>query len=347
MAGPVTDFKLITAAAMAAQAGQLSTYERLLEIELNAATLGECYEVIFSRLLKPDPLRLFAPEAGETLMMQGTDQREFFVPFFIEGLKALPPGGKVLDLGCGDGQSLALVLAEREAPLSIVPLDPNQAYLEQYQVRCAAEMPQVTIPYALEGSMEALLGAGQPDERFDAVLTMHSLHFAEDPQGFLDLVLDRLKPGGRWLIVVISQMGGTANALLRDYAEAYGLDPDGRIAARHAALDDLLWLSDPKPDAAALTRELQAKLGRDDFQLDAIEPQPSRIFGHDFGDLISICLITGILQLDEDRARQIRFVSERLRQQPESYDLRVELTGPRARMLSFLQPQTVLQFRRL
>ncbi len=342
----MADWIPITAADLAAQANQWQAQAHLLELELRGLTAAETYELIFARLLKPDPFRLFAPEAGPTLMMLGTDQREHFVPRVARALAPLPAGASLLDLGCGDGQSTALVLADRKAPLSIVPLDPNRAYLERYRTLCATALPQVTIPYSLEGSMNALLVEGKPAESFDAAMILHSFHFAEDPQRLLGLILDRLKPGGLLAMVVVARKGGFANEMLRGYLETYQLDPEGRVAARQEKLDDLLLLSDSAPDAGGLTDKLRAELGRDDFLVEAVEFQPTRIYGHDFADLIVVGLITGLLTADEDRPRQIRYVAERLLREPEAYDLRVDLTGPRARMLSYSQPQAFLAFRR-
>ena len=46
-------------------------------------------------------------------------------------------------------------------------------------------------------------------------------------------------------------------------------------------------------------------------------------------------------------ARQIAYVSERLQESPDVFDLRVHVSGPRARMFSLAQPQLFVAVEKL
>jgi hypothetical protein len=75
----------------------------------------------FARLLKWDPL-------GRVAML-GTDQRDQFVPLVRQLIGARPARPQILDLGCGDGRSFALI-ADALAEGAVVDiLDPNPDYV--------------------------------------------------------------------------------------------------------------------------------------------------------------------------------------------------------------------------
>jgi hypothetical protein len=51
--------------------------------------------------------------------------------------------------------------------------------------------------------------------------------------------------------------------------------------------------------------------------------------------------------IDQNLTRQIAYVSERLQEIPDVFDLRVHVSGPRARMFSVAQPQLFLSVEKL
>ena len=65
--------------------------------------------------------------------MLGTDQRDMLVPKLAETLLVLPPGGYVLDIGSGDGQTTSYALEGRSEPLCLVPQDPVEDSLQAYR----------------------------------------------------------------------------------------------------------------------------------------------------------------------------------------------------------------------
>ena len=51
--------------------------------------------------------------------------------------------------------------------------------------------------------------------------------------------------------------------------------------------------------------------------------------------------------IDQNLTRQIAYVSERLQESPDVFDLRIHVSGPKARMFSLAQPQLFLAVEKL
>lgn len=91
----------------------------------------------------------------------------------------LPPGGTLLDVGCGSGRMLA-ALAGRG--ISGMGIDPYAGNAERCRRLRAEEMDQLP-------------------ERFDLVYTHYTLHHLDAPQQFPEKARSVLRPGGLLLIV--------------------------------------------------------------------------------------------------------------------------------------------------
>jgi len=91
----------------------------------------------------------------------------------------LPPGGRVLDVGCGSGRMLT-ALAERG--ISGMGIDPYSSDTKRCRRLRAEEMDQLT-------------------ERFDLVYTRYTLHHLDAPQRFPEKARSVLRLGGVLLIV--------------------------------------------------------------------------------------------------------------------------------------------------
>ncbi len=91
----------------------------------------------------------------------------------------LPPGGTVLDVGCGSGRMLA-TLAERGVPG--MGIDPYPSNTEHCRRLRAGEITQLA-------------------ERFDLVYTSYALHHFDAPQQFPEKARSVLRAGGVLLIV--------------------------------------------------------------------------------------------------------------------------------------------------
>ena len=342
----------LTKAALGAQAHEFRSFERLLELELDGLALDPQYELLFSRLVKPDPFRLFGVEApGELPFMLGTDQRDYLVPLLARELARLGPEAHVLDVGAGDGLTTASALEGRREPLALLPLDPAEGALERYRDRFDSSLPQIAIPRLLVGGIDGLVSALPGSELaltepLDAVLAIHTLYFSEDLPTFLRFAHDRLVPGGRMVITFAVAGGLFTGRLARDYWQSH---PDPGPATRHdgASIDRLFGLLDESAGPAHCEAALVDHLGDDLFSVVELVRQPTRIFGHDLGDLIAAAFVTGLgSEEPAELRRQIQYVSRRIQEEPETFDLRLMLDGPRARMLSIAQPQTFLVLER-
>ena len=103
--------------------------------------------------------------------------------------------GDVLDIASGDG-----VTAELLAPHahSIVCVDSSERVVEA----AAKRLKPFTNVRVLQGDMHALqLG----DQRFDLVLMLHALTYAEDPAGAIAEAARMLRPGGRLLAATLGR----------------------------------------------------------------------------------------------------------------------------------------------
>jgi len=340
----------ITSSALHAHAGLFRSFERLVELELSGLAVDERYELAFSRLLTPDPFRIFDVDRGSAKpFVLGTDQRDHLVPELAKRLIDLPSGALILDVGAGSGQTMAFALEGRPSPLSIIPVDPARGALELYRDLLADELPHVSVPRMITAGIDDMVSADADSpfavaERLDMVVVIHALYFTADVARFLRFAHDRLAPGGKVVIVVAEAGGRYSGRLTHDYWASH---PESKPSGDHApadAFDRTFGLSvhaDGREACdAALERVLDGRL----FRSVEVLRQPTRLYGNDLGDLIASGFITGLGSDDPQQLReQIRYVSERLRSEPDLFDLRLELNGPRARMLSVAQPQVFIE----
>lgn len=221
------------------------------------------YRNAFARVLKPDPL--------ERVVMLGTDQRDHFVPVLRALIPTVvPTGGRVLDLGGGDGQTFARFAdrVPRGAEVSI--LDPNAGYVHDYLAYLDTQ-PHLTAGAAMVTGFDELDAAEPPppeDGSVDLVLALHMLYFVADPAAGLVRMARFLKAGGALCVVMADETRGYTGRSLRAFlasgGEVPGADPLGSVARRDALLEGTL------PDL------LHAALPDREFELET-HRQPSRL----------------------------------------------------------------------
>jgi SAM-dependent methyltransferase len=106
-----------------------------------------------------------------------------------------PPGGSVLEVGCGPGR-LAVALAERS--LAVTGLDLDPAMIERARSNAGrASLPGELVPRFILGDVASLPFA---DASFDVVVSTLSMHHWDDATAGLAEIGRVLRPGGRALV---------------------------------------------------------------------------------------------------------------------------------------------------
>jgi SAM-dependent methyltransferase len=95
-------------------------------------------------------------------------------------------GLSVLDLGCNEG--FFCIEAVRQGAAAVVGIDANAGFIDSARKRC----PQATF---LNTSWWDI-----PDERFDVVLFLSTMHYEPNPKGLFDKISRHLKPDGRLIL---------------------------------------------------------------------------------------------------------------------------------------------------
>ncbi len=126
-------------------------------------------------------------------------------------MAALPPGGKVLDLGCGPGRSAAKM---QDAGFDVDAWDASPE-----MARVGLDLHGITIRIAQFDALEAT-------EKYDGIFANFSLLHAPKSEmpGNLTRIARALKPGGVFHIGLKSGTGEDRDALGRFYA--YYTDPE-------------------------------------------------------------------------------------------------------------------------
>ncbi len=136
--------------------------------------------------------------AGETWAEFQTQLDRQTEPLGLEAMRALSPqpGERILDIGCGCGQS-TLQLAERVGPDgAVVGIDISQPMLEVARGR-AAPASGGRIAFREIDAQTGELGRGQ----FDAVYSRFGVMFFGDPTAAFVNIRAALKPGARMAFV--------------------------------------------------------------------------------------------------------------------------------------------------
>ena len=145
------------------------------------------------------------------------NQNAAFVPGLAGGVLEwlhAQPGERILDLGCGDGQLTARLVATGAMV---------RGFDASAQMARAARSRGIEVD---EGSAESL---PYPDASFDAVFSNAALHWMRYQDGVLGEVHRVLKPGGRF----VAEMGGAGNIAAIRVAMAAVLDRHGYDGRTH------------------------------------------------------------------------------------------------------------------
>jgi ubiquinone/menaquinone biosynthesis C-methylase UbiE len=179
---------------------------------------------------------------------------------FLEELVArVPNGGRVLDLGCGNGAKIARLAGRFE----LVAVD-----LSEEQLRLAGtQVPEATFVHADFGELEL------PAEAFDAITALYSImHLPrEGHRALFGRIMRWLKPGGLFL-ASLSHVGGddwTGEWLgVEMFFSGFDAETNRRLvreAGLELLMDELVWMREPQGDVAflwVLARKRHGKLKR-------------------------------------------------------------------------------------
>jgi SAM-dependent methyltransferase len=188
----------------------------------------------------------------------------------------------VLEIGSGDGQTTGYALEGRSEPLCLVPQDPTQDSLQAYLDLFRTGHPEIEVPRVIASGIDELIEAQTADpgtlpESFDAVISVHSIYFSSNAPGFLSFALDRLRPGGKLLLVFSEGLGRFIGAMTLGYLDKYGLDPDRKERRSQTALDEIFGLENGTVSRLDCEASLQKALARNDLRVLEVLNQPARI----------------------------------------------------------------------
>lgn len=298
------------------------------------------YHNAFARVLKPDPL-------GRVLML-GTDQRDLFVPLLRQTVaEQVPAGGRIFDIGAGDGQTFGYIADAVPAGTAVSIAEPNPSYLAAYQAflkRHPHLRGDIAVPAGLDDlDKDATGGAADlpAPGSIDVALGLHMIYFASDVARSLRAILRFLKPGGTYVNVVTDETTAYNGAVLRTFIASGGDTGDnGRYVT---AMDERRHLLAPESEGGGRLAEEVRSAGID-VEVDAVR-QPSRMYGNSLADLLALANISVLNGLAG--TRKFESAAKTLRDRPADVDLRIETEGARVGMWSVVQPQWVTQVRRV
>jgi SAM-dependent methyltransferase len=307
----------------------------LVHNEFAGLAAHEQYFNAFSRLLKLDPI-------GRVPML-GTDQRELFVPVLRREIveRTVPPA-RVLDVGCGDGQTFSLFADQLPAGTTVDAFDPNPAYVEQFRRRVGEDgrLNLRLCTASAFGEPSLCLGDG-----YDLITAIHVIYFFEDLLGALVDVYRRLAPGGLAFIVFADELEAYTGLCLRAWLSHLG---EREAWERHA-----------QTCRARLELFVEAPAGPSALEalLDAACPgctvrvetrlQPSRLYGHSLGDMLALANLTGLVDFGD--ASKFDVAADLLETAPDTVGFRIEDEPGDVRygMFSVAQPQVVVSIRKI
>jgi SAM-dependent methyltransferase len=298
------------------------------------------YHNAFSRVLKPDPLR--------RVLMLGTDQRDLFVPLLRRTVaEQVPAGGRIFDIGAGDGQTFAYIADAVPAGTTVSIAEPNPAYLSAYQAFLERH-PQLRSDIAVPAGLDDIDGnatnsAGPLPEpgSIDVALGLHMIYFATDIARSLRAIMRFLKPGGTYVNVVTDEATAFSGSVLRSFVAAGG--DTGDNDRYFAAMDERRHLLAPESEGGGGLADEVRSAGID-VEVDAVR-QPSRMYGNSLADLLALANIS-VLN-GTAGTKKFESAARTLRDRPDEVDLRIETEGARMGMWSVVQPQWVTRVRRV
>lgn len=311
---------------------------KLITLEADGKSFDDFYTLCFSRLIRTDPYSYTDIKMSESdsVLMLGTDQRDFFVPYLIGEANYLSKESRIFDIGSGDGQTSKYLLEEISEQQNISILDTNTHYLSAYENLAHKLGHKIDDCFIepLDQYIENAVLQGQ----YNLALLIHAIYFSKSPDDFLNHVLDAAVKGGRIFIVFADELDGYTGKLITSKLR------DGAVTSEYVSAierrHNVFGIQRKDVSVQSTQSAFQAKLRRNDFRIHVAERQPSRIYGNTLSDIIAAAFITTLYQVDDSSVEEkIIFVAQQIIDNPTYFDLSVESKGRRKGMLSVTQPQ--------
>jgi SAM-dependent methyltransferase len=333
----------------------LERYCQLLELEFRGLDQHELYKLVFSRLLKQDAFRTLGAKEANSVRptMLGADERDALLPLLSDLFLDRAHPLTILDIGAGDGQTVALVIDAVPPGSNFYLEDPNDAYLASYQDMIRDASCNLTISGVshepFDDYCKRLTSDPQADPRrssVDLLLAIHMIYFVTDIRSGVNFMIDRLKVGGRALIVFADGLRGFTGKCMASYLKRAAPERYASYQATQQQLSELFACGGAE-SCEPSDKRLGAFLGREDFDI-TVKVQETRLFGHDLGDLLALGFLTGLGAVPEGSVRdKLTSVKQLVSDDPVSVGLSVETEGPRKGMWSVSEPQIVVSISRL
>jgi MPBQ/MSBQ methyltransferase len=156
------------------------------------------------------------------------------------GLDQLPPGARVLDVGCGIGGSARILAGEYGLEVLGISISPAQ-------IARAAALTPVGLPNCRFQVMDAL-DLALPAGSFDAVWSVEACPHMPDKQRYADELLRVLRPGGRLAVADWNRrdpadgaMTGLERWVMRQLLEQWAHPEFASIASLRRNLEQSPW----------------------------------------------------------------------------------------------------------
>lgn len=144
---------------------------------------------------------------------------------------------RVLDLGCGDGRLIEVVLGARRSVVAATGLDNSPPMLERARARFAGDERVLTEDHDLSAPLPGL-------DRFDAIVSGFAIHHLshERKRSLFGEVVSRLRPDGVFANLEVVQCA--TEGLQQEFYERIGRpggDPEDVLAG---VSDQLAWMQE-------------------------------------------------------------------------------------------------------
>ena len=297
------------------------------------------YRNAYARVLKHDPL--------ERVPAVGADQYDRLASMLRQLVAdTVPPGGQILDVGAGDGETLALFASVVPAGVTISVVDPDPDAVSSYRATLNTHehlRPGMSLVAGFEEMDEAAWpSAGARDGLVNLVVALDVAYFLSDLPGSLSRMALLLKPGGAVFVSVADETVGYTGAALRSFIDSGGDtgDNDRHLAAIRERPH---LLAVPGEGGGGILKVLDAERPGGRFEVETVR-HPTRLYAHTLADLIALANISTLSRMPGTT----KFIStcNLLQHEPEAVDLRVENDGPRQGMWSVAQPSLTTTIRR-